>query len=630
MGCITMKVFSMEKIKKTQGDKTIFNNIAFSISEGDKIGVLGVNGTGKSTLLNIIAGTEDYDEGMKDHPNDYSISYLDQDPVFNEDLTIMEYLYASDSPVFTLIKNYEKTLLVLQENPQDSAVQDRLLHLQQKMDEMGAWETSADARTFLTKLGLPDFSRSLSELSGGQKKRAALAKTLIETPDLLILDEPTNHLDFESIKWLEEYLAKYPGSVLFVTHDRYFLDNVAKKIWEIEQGNLYEYKGNYADFLEAKAIREENESQDRAKKENLFKTELAWIRRGAKARSTKQKARIQRFETLEENVKNKTKQESLEIGLSGTRLGKKVIELKEISKSFTNDPLIQSFSFLFKPGDRIGIVGRNGTGKSTLLNILAGTIPIDSGEIEIGQTVKIGYYTQVNEEIDPGLRMIEYIRKTADAITLKDGSIITAAQMLEKFLFPLNTHGTLIRKLSGGEKRRLFLLKILMSSPNVLLLDEPTNDLDTQTLTVLEDYLQTFPGVVVTVSHDRYFLDKTCDHLFVFRAAGTIDFYYGGYTDFLEDEKAEQAPAPVKRPVVQERTEKKKKLTYAEKIEWGTIEEDMEKIEERLAAITSEMAVAGSDFEKIRLLLEEEAQLTEKLEQTMERWEYLAEKQEDQ
>jgi len=622
-----MKVFSMEKIKKTQGDKTIFNDIAFSIGEGDKIGVLGINGTGKSTLLNIISGIEDYDAGEKDHPNDYSISYLEQNPEFDDTLTIMEYLYASDSPVFTLIKNYEKTLLALQENSQDTNVQDRLMDLQQKMDEMNAWETSADAQTFLTKLGLPDFSRPMSVLSGGQKKRAALAKTLIETPDLLILDEPTNHLDFESIKWLEEYLAKYQGSVLFVTHDRYFLDNVAKKIWEIENGNLFEYKGNYADYLEAKAIREENESQDRSKKENLFKAELAWIRKGAKARSTKQKARIQRFETLEEKVKNKTKQESLEIGLSGTRLGKKVIELKEISKSFTSEPLIESFSFLFKPGDRIGIVGRNGTGKSTLLNILAGTIPIDSGEIEIGQTVKIGYYTQVNEEIDQGLRMIEYIRKTADSIKLKDGSIVTAAQMLEKFLFPLNSHGTLIRKLSGGEQRRLFLLKILMSAPNVLLLDEPTNDLDTQTLTVLEHYLESFPGVVVTVSHDRYFLDKTCKHLFVFRARGTIDFYYGGYTDFLEDEKVEKVPVEVKPPVVQERTEKKKKITYAEKLEWETIETDMEKIEERLGTIKKEMAVAGSDFEKIHQLLEEEENLNKKLEYTMERWEYLTEKQ---
>lgn len=622
-----MKVFSMEKIKKTQGDKTIFNDIAFSIGEGDKIGVLGINGTGKSTLLNIISGIEDYDAGEKDHPNDYSISYLEQNPEFDDTLTIMEYLYASDSPVFTLIKNYEKTLLALQENSQDIEVQDRLMDMQQKMDEMNAWETSADAQTFLTKLGLPDFTRPMSVLSGGQKKRAALAKTLIETPDLLILDEPTNHLDFESIKWLEEYLAKYQGSVLFVTHDRYFLDNVAKKIWEIENGNLFEYKGNYADYLEAKAIREENESQDRSKKENLFKAELAWIRKGAKARSTKQKARIQRFETLEEKVKNKTKQESLEIGLSGTRLGKKVIELKEISKSFTAEPLIESFSFLFKPGDRIGIVGRNGTGKSTLLNILAGTIPIDSGEIEIGQTVKIGYYTQVNEEIDQGLRMIEYIRKTADSIKLKDGSIVTAAQMLEKFLFPLNSHGTLIRKLSGGEQRRLFLLKILMSAPNVLLLDEPTNDLDTQTLTVLEHYLESFPGVVVTVSHDRYFLDKTCKHLFVFRARGTIDFYYGGYTDFLEDEKVEKVPVEVKPPVVQERTEKKKKITYAEKLEWETIETDMEKIEERLGTIKKEMAVAGSDFEKIHQLLEEEENLNKKLEYTMERWEYLTEKQ---
>ncbi|WP_018393007.1 ABC-F family ATP-binding cassette domain-containing protein [Bacillus sp. 37MA] len=620
-----MKVYTIDGLTKTLGEKTLFNDISFSISEGDKIGVLGINGTGKSTLLNIIAGLDDYDKGAKDHPNDYSISYLSQNPQFNEELSIMEFLYASESPVFIAIKEYEKTLMQLQNNPDDTDVQSKLMNLQQQMDTLNAWDTSADAKTILTKLGLPDFSKKLAELSGGQKKRAALAKTLIETPDLLILDEPTNHLDYDSIKWLQEYVQKYKKAVLFVTHDRYFLDGVSSEIWELEKGHLFEYKGNYSDFLESKAIREENELLEQGKKESLFKKELAWMRKGAKARTTKQKARIQRFETLDEDVKNKTNQDSLEIELSGARLGKKVLELKSVTKSFGSQPILHNFSFLFKRGDRIGIVGRNGSGKSTLLNIVSGREMIDSGELDTGQTVKIGYYTQENDDMNDNLRMIEYIRETADSIQLKDGSYISAAQMLERFLFPMHTHGTPIRKLSGGEKRRLYLLNILMSAPNVLLLDEPTNDLDTQTLTILEDYLETFPGVVITVSHDRYFLDKVCHQLLVFKGTGVIDYYYGSYSDFLE-EKEEPAEVEVKTALVpQQRPERKKKMSYSETREWETIEEDMEVAEQRLTDISSEMATAGSDFEKLRQLMEEESELKAKLDHMLERWEYLAE-----
>lgn len=620
-----MKVYTMDGLTKTLGEKTLFNAISFSIAEGDKIGVLGINGTGKSTLLNIIAGLDDYDKGAKDHPNDYSISYLSQNPQFNEELSIMEFLYASESPVFTVIKEYEKTLLQLQNQPDNTDLQSQLMNLQQQMDTLNAWDTSANAKTILTKLGLPDFSKKLAELSGGQKKRAALAKTLIETPDLLILDEPTNHLDYDSIKWLQEYVQKYKKAVLFVTHDRYFLDGVSSEIWELEKGRLFEYKGNYSDFLESKAIREENELLEQGKKESLFKKELAWMRKGAKARTTKQKARIQRFETLDEDVKNKTNQDSLEIELSGARLGKKVLELKSVAKSFDSQPILHDFSFLFKRGDRIGIVGRNGAGKSTLLNIVAGRELIDSGELDIGQTVKIGYYTQENDDMNDNLRMIEYIRETADSIQLKDGSYISAAQMLERFLFPMHTHGTPIRKLSGGEKRRLYLLNILMSAPNVLLLDEPTNDLDTQTLTILEDYLETFPGVVITVSHDRYFLDKVCHQLLIFKGSGVIDSYYGSYSDFLE-EKEEPAEVEVKTaPIPQQRPERKKKMSYSETREWETIEEDMEAVEKRLTDISSEMTTAGSDFEKLRLLMEEESELKAKLDHLLERWEYLAE-----
>jgi ABC transport system ATP-binding/permease protein len=623
----TMNVFTMEGVTKTVGEKELFQHISFSITEGDKIGILGINGTGKTTLLNVIAGLDDWDEGKKDHPNDYSISYLSQNPDFNENMTIMDYLYASQSPVFSAIKEYERALLRLQENAEDESVQQELMKQQQRMDDLGAWDTSAEAKTILTKLGLPNFGQKLSELSGGQKKRAALAKTLIETPDLLILDEPTNHLDYDSIKWLQEYLKKSQKAVLFVTHDRYFLDAVADKIWELERGKLYEYKGNYADFLEAKAIREENETLEQGKKESLFKKELAWMRKGAKARTTKQKARIQRFEVLDAEVKQKHSSESLQMDLGGARLGKKVLELQNIQKSFGSQAILTDFSFLFKRGDRIGIVGRNGSGKSTLLNIIAGRETVDAGGLDQGQTVKIGYYTQENEDMDENMRMIEYIRETAESIQLKDGSFVSAAQMLEKFLFPMHTHGTLIRKLSGGEKRRLYLLNILMSAPNVLLLDEPTNDLDTQTLTILEDYLEHFSGVVVTVSHDRYFLDKVCHQLLVFKGQGTVDFYYGSYSEFLEEKQ--EAPAEEAKPKVvaaPSRPERKKKMSYSETREWETIEDDMEAAEQRLAAISEEMATAGSDFGKLNLLMAEETELKEKLDHMMERWEYLAEK----
>ncbi|WP_409301252.1 ABC-F family ATP-binding cassette domain-containing protein [Peribacillus sp. SCS-155] len=628
-----MKVFSMDKLTKTQGEKTLFKDIAFSITEGDKIGIVGVNGTGKSTLLNIISGLDEGDREERDHPNDYKISYLSQAPVFDENLNVLEFLFASETPIFSLIKNYEQTLLQLQQQPENTQVQERLLTLQQNMDESGAWDVNANAKAILTRLGLPDFSKKLVELSGGQKKRAALAKALIETPDLLILDEPTNHLDYQSIVWLEDYLSKYQRSVLFVTHDRYFLDRISSKIWELSKGSLYEYKGNYGDFLEAKAAREENESNAMSKKQSLYKKELAWIRTGAKARTTKQKARIQRFETLESGLKGKNSQDKLDIELSGSRLGKKVIELSGVTKAYGSQKILDHFSFLFKPQDRIGIVGNNGTGKSTLLNILAGRESMDHGEFDQGQTVKLGYYTQENEDLNENMRMIEYIRETAESISLKDGSSISAAQMLERFLFPMSSHGTPIRKLSGGEKRRLYLLKILMSAPNVLLLDEPTNDLDTQTLTVLEDYLESFPGVVVTVSHDRYFLDKTCRELLVFKGHGQVDHFYGSYSEFLEEtvvKEKSQEPAVKKAEPVKSPPEKpkKKRLSYNESREWEEIEGKMAEVEDRLAAIGVEMAAVGSDYTKAQELMKEEQDLNEKLEYMIERWTILAEKAE--
>ncbi|PLT28410.1 ABC-F family ATP-binding cassette domain-containing protein [Peribacillus deserti] len=624
-----MKVYTYTGLTKQQGEKLLFSDINFSISQGEKIGVIGVNGTGKSTLLHIIGGTEEGDSGAKEHPNDYRISLLEQDPVFDENTGLLDYMYSSPSEVFSLIRDYEKALERLQTSPNDGAIQDRLMSLQQKMDAMDAWDVSANSKAILSKLGLNDFNKKLGELSGGQKKRAALARTLIENPDLLILDEPTNHLDYQSIRWLEDYLAKYQGAVLFVTHDRYFLDRVSSKIWELSGGSLFEYLGNYSSFLEGKALREENESAQAAKNQNLYRKELAWIRRGAKARSTKQKARIQRFEELEGAVNKNTQQSSLTMDLTGTRLGKKVIELTDVDKAYGTHTILKDFSFLFKPGDRIGIVGKNGTGKSTLLNMLNGQIQPDSGTIETGQTVKIGYYKQENEDMDENMRMIAYLRDTAEVISLKDGSTISAAQMLERFLFPMNTHGTLIRKLSGGEKRRLYLLKILMSSPNLLLMDEPTNDLDTQTLTVLEDFIDNFSGVVITVSHDRYFLDKCAEQLFVFQGEGRVDKYYGTYSEYLEEEAGQKAkPQPsVPGPVQETKPKpKKKKLTYAEQKEWDGIEERMNDLENRISEVQKAMAGTGSDFEKANELLREEQTLNQELEDTIERWTELSEK----
>jgi ABC transport system ATP-binding/permease protein len=632
MGCNNMKIFSMEQVKKTVGDKVLFSNLSFSIREGDKIGLIGVNGTGKSSLLKIIVGEEEADAGIKDHPKDYSISYLPQDPVFEDHISVIDYMFQSQTPLFQLIREYEGALMELQKQPENVSVQEKLLRLQQKMDEQNGWERNAEAKTILTKLGILDYTKDVTSLSGGQKKRVALSKALIENPDLLILDEPTNHLDYESIKWLEEYLKKYQRSVLFVTHDRYFLDEISTKIWELSQGNLYEYKGDYSDYLESKAIREENEAAMQSKKESLFKKELAWIRRGAKARTTKQKARIDRFEELKDEVSKKTSTDKLEMDLMGTRLGKKVIELKDLNKSFGEQKILTDFSLLIKPGDSFGIVGRNGTGKSTLLNIIAGRDQADSGVVELGPTVKIGYYTQESIDMNENLRMIEYIREEAEAIKLKDGSVISAAAMLEKFLFPMHTHGTPIYKLSGGEKRRLYLLRILMSSPNVLLLDEPTNDLDTETLTVLEDYLDNFSGVILTVSHDRYFLDKVATQLLVFEGNGVISSYYGSYSEYLESssrEKEESNPVTHSAPPVQESKTKKKKLTYMEMKEWEEIEDRIAETEAAIEKVQAELQEIGSDFEKAARLMKEETALNEKLEALIERWTYLSEKMEE-
>ena len=624
-----MKMLTVENVSKTYGEKQLFNNISFTIGEKDRVGLIGVNGTGKSSLLKIVAGLDVPDDGKITTGKDYTIAYLAQQPEFDETRTVLEQVFHGEAPILKLMRNYEKTLQQLNLSPNDTKIQEDLFQLQKQMDALNAWDASTNAKAILMKLGIEEFTKKMGELSGGQKKRVALAQILIAEPDLLILDEPTNHLDFDSVKWLEEYLSRYSGSILLVTHDRYFLDRVANRMFELDGGNLYSYKGNYAAFLEAKAIREENEAATFEKSKNLFRRELEWIRRGAKARTTKQKARIQRFDELDDKLAGKKLTgEKLNISLNGSRLGKQVFEIKDASKRFGDKTILNHYDLLVKPGDRMGIIGRNGTGKSTLLNILAHRTPLDEGEIIMGQTVKIAYYTQESEDMDENMRMIEYIKETAEIVETSDGKTISAAQMLERFLFPPFSHGTPIRKLSGGEKRRLYLLKILMTAPNVLLLDEPTNDLDTQSLTVLEDYLDEFPGVVMTVSHDRYFLDKVVGQLLVLQGEGKIDSFYGNYTEYLEKESfnetkkvASVSNLSVKSP----EKEKKKKMTYMEKKEFQEIDELISKTEMELEETSTELAGVGSDFTKAQEIMKKEAELNALLEHLIERWSYLAE-----
>lgn len=628
-----MRILTANNIEKSIGDKRLFKDISFAVGEKERIGLIGVNGTGKSTLLKIIAGLEDMDQGKFTMPNDYTISILLQEPQLNEKLTILEQVLSTDTALNQTVRSYEKVISELKDEPENEKLLHRFFELQNKMDHLGGWDVSSRAKTMLTRLGLYDFNINVGQLSGGQKKRVALAEVLMNDTDLLLLDEPTNHLDYSMIEWLQDELKKLTASILFVTHDRYFLDAVANRVFELYQGSLYSYKGNYADYLEAKAVREEETERQKEKNNNLYRREFAWVRRGAQARSTKQKARIQRFEKLEDEVKNKVDNQNLDIAMIGSRLGKDVIEFKNANKSFGEKKILDQFQLLVKPNDRIGIVGKNGSGKSTLLNMIAGKDRLDDGDISIGQTVKLAYYTQDAIDMNVNKRMIEYIREAGDVIHTKDGQTITAAQMLERFLFPMNTHGTIIRKLSGGERRRLYLLKLLMEEPNVLLLDEPTNDLDTETLTVLEQFLEDFSGVVITVSHDRYFLDKICDELLIFEGNGKIEKYFGSYSDYLiqANQKIEQVDqkAVEKKPRQVETQPTKKKLTYMEKKEWEEIDGIIAKTEERIAETRKEMEIAGSDFTKLQVLMEEEQKLNKELEHLIDRWSYLAEIVED-
>ena len=538
-------------------------------------------------------------------------------------------MFQGDSPIIKTVKNYELALAALSENGLDEGVQRRYTQAEEAMNKQDAWTADTNAKIILQKLGIPTLEKKIGELSGGQLKRVSLAQVLIEAPDLLLLDEPTNHLDYETIEWLENFLNNYRGAVLMVTHDRYFLDRVTNRIFELSFGKLYEYKGNYETYVMEKAERERVAVEQEEKRKRLFKQELAWMRAGVQARGTKQQARIDRFQDLKENLHQVQTNGTLEADFATQRLGKKVLEIKEGNYAIDHKQLLKDFNLLIQANDRIGITGKNGAGKSTLLNILAGRIPLESGLYSIGETVRIGYYTQQNEEMDPNQRMIAYLQEAAEEVKRSDGSSVGVAEMLERFLFPRFMHGTLIGKLSGGEKRRLYLLKLLISQPNVLLLDEPTNDLDIDTLTILEDYIQTFKGAVIAVSHDRYFLDKTMDKLLVFQGNAQILSFYGTMSEYLANQKEQEKvkEKPLNKPVKEASTEKKEKtkLTYMEQKEWATIEEDITQLETKLETLTEEMNHQGDDFVRLQELQEAVTATEQLLEEKMNRWEYLSE-----
>lgn len=624
-----MQTFRADDLTSTYGEKTLFEKISFLINENDRIGLIGTNGSGKTSLLNVISGQVGAEAGQITTPNDYSIGYLKQQPELDESLTILDAIFSGAQKVFVTIRLYEAALEEYSQNPEDEGAVDRFTRSQAQMDAQDAWTAESEVKTILTQLKITNLNQKISTLSGGQKKRVGFAQILIEAPDLLLLDEPTNHLDLESIVWLQSYLKSYRGAVIIVTHDRYFLDEVANQIWELSFGALYKYSGNYQSFVAQKAERVAREAEQEHKQTQLYQKELAWMRTGAKARSTKQKGRINHFNELQDSIGNVQTDENIAIDLGQQRLGKDVIEITNGGLTLGNHKILDDFNLLVQAGDRIGITGENGTGKSSLLNVLAGKLPLDSGVVKIGETVKLGYYTQQTEPIDGDKRMLSYLSDVAETVTDSNGDSVSSTQLLERFLFPRFMHGTLIRKLSGGEKRRLFLLKILMSQPNVLLLDEPTNDLDIGTLTILEDYLDTFAGTVITVSHDRYFLDKVADRLMVFSGQGQIDSYNGLYTDYLaKQNETVAAPEKVKPATSQSEekpTEKKKKLTYSEQKEWETIETEIEELDEKQTDLKRLMEENGADYSKLSEYQEELTKVSKLADEKMARWEYLSE-----
>ncbi|GKX30349.1 ABC transporter ATP-binding protein [Vallitalea longa] len=628
-----MNILSAENLTKSYSEKTLFENISFGIDDNDKIGLIGVNGTGKSTLLKTLVGVESLDEGQIAVGREVKIQYLSQTPDYDSNETVLEHIFKGESQEMKLIREYELVVQKLENDYDNIELQDELTKLNIKMDALDAWKMESEAKSILTRLGINNFRSKMGTLSGGQRKRVALAGVLIQPAELLILDEPTNHIDDNLIEWLESFLNNRKGALLMITHDRYFLDRVTNRILELDEGKLYSYIGNYSVFLEKKAEREQEVVNKELKRRNIFRNELEWIKRGARARSTKQKARIDRFQQLKES-KVDLREQNMDMTVGSRRLGKKIINIDNVTKSFESNTIIKDFEYTVLRDDRIGIIGANGMGKSTLLNLIDGRLTPDSGNIDIGETVVIGYYSQENFEMDESLQVIEYIKEVAEYITAGDNNKITASQMLERFLFSKEMQYTYINRLSGGEKRRLYLLRVLMENPNILLLDEPTNDLDVQTLTILEEYIQNFNGAVITVSHDRYFLDKICDKLFVFMGEGQIKQFTGNYTSYIKinpnvamnsNDKDNDDKVKVDTKSNYKQRERTPKFTYKEKLEYEKIDGNIEKTEKKISEIEEKIGKAGSDFVRLQELTEEKEKLEDDLENLMDRWEYLNE-----
>jgi ATP-binding cassette subfamily F protein uup len=633
-----MVLLTVEGIGKTYGLKTLFEDVSFGIDDRDKVGIIGANGSGKSTLMKILAGSETPDTGRVMVSKEKKISYLPQVSPYDEDDTVLEAVLKSGDKVMALICEYELALEALEhaEGDHQTALIEKVTHLSHELDVSGAWELESNAKAVLGKIGLNDLTAKMGTLSGGQRKRVALAHALVVPSDALILDEPTNHLDADSVEWLESYIRRYAGAVILITHDRYFLDRVATRMIELDGKTAKTYTGGYASYLVQKEEEEAQEIRDERKRNALAKQELEWMRTGAKARTTKQKARLQRAEALVYAPKKAEKQE-MEIGFGAERLGNKIVEFHDVSKSWGEKKLLRSFDYLLEKGDRIGIIGPNGSGKTTLLEMIAGRVKPDSGRIEIGPTVKIGYYDQESRHLDDSKRVIEYIKEEAEQIKTKDGTLVSAAKMLERFLFSGAAQYNPIGNLSGGERRRLYLLRQLIGAPNVLLLDEPTNDLDIPTLRVLEDYLDTFPGCLVVVSHDRYFLNRTVEHIFAFEGDGIVRRYPGNYTVYLdmkaaiaaEEQAAKQKPAPAAKPASEApkptSSPKQRKLNSKEKRELELLEQAIAEAEARQETINAELAAAGSDFDAVQRLGDELHAIQAKLDSDMARWAELAE-----
>ena len=620
-------ILNAENLSFSYGDRVLFKNINFNVEEGDKVGIIGVNGTGKSTFLKMIAN-RDAGGGKLTIPGTVVMEYLPQDPPFEPQATVLEQIFKGDSPLMVLLRKYEIAVEEAVAHPDDVKLQKVLLDLQQEMDNKYAWQLESEAKAVLHQLGITNLQQKMEELSGGQRKRVALAGVLVRPSDLLILDEPTNHMDNSTVAWLEQQLLKRKGALLMVTHDRYFFDRVVNRTLEIDNGQGYLYVGNYSLFLEKREERRIAEASAAQKLRNIYRRELAWISRGAEARRTKKKDRVERFAQIKAEVENVQVEANLEMYSVSSRLGKTTIELNNIGMVYDGVDYIKDFSYILLRNDRVGIVGPNGAGKSTLMDIIAGKLQPTSGSMTVGQTVKIGYFSQHSEFPDTSQKVLEYIKEVNNYIDTADGTRISAAQMLERFLFPPDLQWVPVNKLSGGEQRRLYLLRVLMSAPNVLILDEPTNDLDIPTLSVLEDYLDNFAGAVIAVSHDRYFLDRFANKIFALQAGGTLRQYNGGYSDYEAVVQEEQvAVAKANKPVVKEEPKpvNKKKMTYSERLELQNIDQEIARTEAEIKMFGLEINGCGSDFVKLNELTKKQEEAQARLDQLVDRWAYLSE-----